>query len=50
LKKDHENTDTGKSARGKLVLAKVKTGGLIYVRKANVMMAITISDDSESDE
>jgi hypothetical protein len=32
------------------VLAKVKTGGLIYVQMAKVMMAITISDDSESDE
>jgi hypothetical protein len=49
-KKDHENKDTGRLAKGKPGLAKVKPGGSIYVQMPKVMKAITISDDSESDE
>jgi hypothetical protein len=49
-KKDHEKKDTGRPAKGKPGLAKVKTGGSIYVQMAKVMKAITISDDSESDK
>ena len=49
-KKDHENKDTGRPAKGKPGLGKVKTGGSIYVQMPKVMKAITISDDSESDE
>jgi hypothetical protein len=49
-KKAHENKDTGRPAKAKPGLAKVKTGGSIYVQMPKVMKAITISDDSESDE
>ena len=49
-KKDHENKDTGRPAKGKPGLAKVKTGGSIYVQMPKVMKATTISDDSESNE
>jgi len=49
-KKDHENNDTGMLAKGKPGLAKVKTGGSIYVQMPKVMKAITISDDSASNE
>jgi hypothetical protein len=49
-KKDHEDKDTGRPAKGNPGLAQVKTGGLIYVQMSKVMKAITISDDSESDE
>jgi hypothetical protein len=47
-KKDHQNTDTGKLAKGKAWLAKVRTSASIYVQKPNVMKAITISNDSKS--
>jgi len=50
LKKDHENKDTGRPGKGKPGLAKVKTGGSIYVQMPQVMKEITISDDSESTE
>jgi hypothetical protein len=49
-KKAHQNNDAGRPALGKLGLANVKTGGSIYVQMAKVKKAITISDDSESDE
>jgi len=49
-KKDHENKDTGRPANDKPGLAKVKTGGSIYVQMPKVMKAFTICDDSESDE
>ena len=49
-KKAHENKDTGRPAKGKPGLAKVKTGGAIYIQMPKVMKAITISDDSESNE
>jgi hypothetical protein len=49
-KKDHENKDTGRPAKGKPWWAKVKTGGSISVQMPKLMKAITISDDSESDE
>ena len=49
-KKDHENKDTGRPVKGKPGLAKVKTGGSIYVQMAKVIKAITSSDNGESDE
>jgi hypothetical protein len=49
-KKDRENTDTGRPAKGKPGLAKVNTSGSIYVLMPKVRKVITISDDSESNE
>jgi len=49
-KKDHKNQDTGRPAKGKPALAKVKTCCSIYVQMPKVIKAITISDDSESNE
>jgi hypothetical protein len=49
-KNAHKNQYTGRAAKGKPGLAKVKTGGSIYVQMPKVMKAITISDDSESHE
>jgi len=49
-KKDHENEDTGRPAQGNMGLAKIKTGGSIYVQMPNVINAISISDDCESNE
>jgi len=49
-KKAHENKDTGRPPNDKPGLAKVNTGGSIYVQLPKVMNAITISDGSESDE
>jgi len=50
LKMDHENKDTGRPANGKLGLAMVNSGGLIYVQMPKVMKAITISNASERNE
>jgi len=49
-KKDHEDKATGRPAKGKQGLAKVKTGGSIYVQLPKVMTAITTSDDSKCNE
>jgi hypothetical protein len=46
----HKNKDTDRPAKGKPELAKIKTGGSIYVQTPKVMKAITISDERESDE
>jgi len=50
LKKDHDNNGTGRPAKCKPGLAKVKTGGSSDVQMPKVMKAITISDDSESND
>jgi len=44
------NNDTGRPAKGMPTLAKVETGGSIYVQMPTVRKAITISDDSESNK
>jgi len=44
------NKYTGRPATGKLELAKVKTGGSIYVHMRKVMKPIPISDDSKRNE
>jgi len=49
-KMDHKNRDIARPAKCKPGLAKVKTGGSIYVQMPKVMKAITISDDSLSNE
>jgi len=49
-KKAHENQHIHKPAKGKTGLAKVKTGGSIYVQMRKVMKAIIICNDSESDK
>jgi hypothetical protein len=49
-KKDHEHKDTCRPAKGKPELANFKTGGSIYVQMPKVIKAITISNDSESNE
>lgn len=49
-KKDHEIQDTGSPAKGMSGLAEVKTSGSIYIQMPNVIKAITISDDNESNE
>lgn len=46
--KSHQNNDNGMPAQSKLVMAKVKSGGSIYVQMLKQMKAITISDDRES--
>jgi len=48
--KYHKIKDTGRPAKGKPGLAMVKTGGSIYVKMPKVRNAITISDDSETNE
>jgi len=45
LKKDHENIDTGRPAKCKPGLAKIKTSGSIYIQIPKVLKPIAISDD-----
>lgn len=47
-KNDHK--DTGRPAKRKPGLPKIKTGGSIYVKMPKLMMAITISDVGVSNE
>jgi len=50
LERDHPNTGTGRPAKGNPWLAKVTTGGSIYVQISKVMKAIAISDDRKSNK
>jgi hypothetical protein len=46
-KKDHENIDTGRPAKCRPGLAKVKTSGSMYVEMPKVLKPIAISGDTK---